>query len=162
MDESKALDDGLRVVQYEPRHAEAFRELNLAWIQEYFKVEDFDREELLNPEKTVLGQGGAILVAEESGIAVGVCALLFISPGYYEISKMAVREDRRNCGIGRCLFDAVLQHARDLGAKKLLIISNTIMESAIHLYRKYGFVEIPLPDSQEYDRANIAMELSLV
>lgn len=160
MDEAKA-PDSLRIIQYEPRHAEVFRELNLAWIHEYFKVEDFDREELLNPEESVLGQGGAILVAEESGIAIGVCALLFISPGYYEISKMAVREDHRNYGVGRRLFDAVIQHARGLGAKKLLIISNTVLESAIHLYRKYGFVEIPLPDFQEYDRANIAMELSL-
>ena len=32
-----------RIVEYEPRHAEAFRDLNLSWIEEYFEVEEIDR-----------------------------------------------------------------------------------------------------------------------
>jgi ribosomal protein S18 acetylase RimI-like enzyme len=43
----------------------------------------------------------------------------------------------------------------------LELYSNTRLQSALHLYRKYGFVEIPLPEDCVYDRANIRMELSL-
>ena len=33
--------------------------------------------------------------------------------------------------------------------------------SAIHLYRKFGFEVIPLPDDCVYDRADIRMQLAL-
>ncbi|MCP4625142.1 MAG: GNAT family N-acetyltransferase [bacterium] len=153
--------DDIRIVEYKSRHAEAFRDLNLFWINEFFEVEEFDRQELLDPQETVIRPGGAIFVAEESGDVVGVLALLFQSPGYYEISKMAVRKDYRNRGVGRRLLVEVIAHARRIGARKLLIISNTVLKAAIHLYREFGFVEVPLPDTQKYDRANISMELSL-
>ncbi len=49
-----------------------------------------------------------------------------------------------------------------MGAKQLFIISNTVLEPAIHLYRQLGFVEVPLPAEQEYDRGNIAFELAIL
>ena len=150
-----------RVVPYEPRHADAFRDLNLSWIEEYFEVEEIDRRQLLHPEKTILRHEGAILVAEDPSGVLGVCALVNHSPGRYEVSKMAVRRDVRGCGIGRRLLSEVISHARALGARQLFIISNTILGPAIHLYRKLGFLEVPLPSDQKYERGNIALELEL-
>ena len=150
-----------RVVEYEARHRDAFRDLNLSWIEEYFEVEELDRQQLLQPEDTILRPGGAILVAEDSEGVVGVCALLLESPGRYEVSKMAVDRDLRGRGIGRRLLSEVISHARGLGARQLSIRSNTVLEPAIHLYRQMGFLEVPLPAEQEYARANIALELVL-
>lgn len=150
-----------RVVQYERRHADAFRDLNLAWIEEYFRVEEIDRRQLLDPDEAILRRGGAILVAEDSSGVVGVCALVHHSASRYEVSKMAVSAGLRGRGIGRRLLSEVVSHARGLGATQLFIISNTILEPAIHLYRRLGFLEVPLPSEQEYDRGNIALELDL-
>lgn len=48
-----------------------------------------------------------------------------------------------------------------MGARQLFIISNTVLEPAIHLYRRLGFAEVPLPPDREYARGNIALELDL-
>ena len=40
---------------------------------------------------------------------------------------------------------------------KLVLYSNTMLQSAIHLFRKYGFEEVEL-ESGVYERANIKME----
>src|SRR5690606_19548146 len=49
---------------------------------------------------------------------------------------------------------------KELGAKKVFLYSNTIQSIAIKLYRKLGFIEIPV-EAGVYERANIKMELSL-
>jgi len=151
----------LRIIEFDTRHHEAFRDLNLSWIEEYFEVEEIDRRQLLQPVDTILRPGGAILVAEESDSVLGVCALLFESPGRYEVSKIAVRKDVQGLGIGRRLLTEIIAHARKLGANELFIESSTVLEPAIHLYRELGFTEVPPPTAAEYGRCNIAFEMRL-
>lgn len=153
--------ENIRIVEYESRHADAFRDLNLAWIEEYFEVEDLDRAQLGNPEATIIRPGGAILVAEVPGEVVGVCGLRYDPPGRYEVTKMGIREDMRGCGIGGHLLSEVIKHACQLGAEKIFIISNTVLAPAIHLYRKLGFVDVPSSTQKEYARGNIELELNL-
>ena len=40
-----------------------------------------------------------------------------------------------------------------------MLYSNTILENAVYIYRKYGFVEIPMEENSPYERSNIKMEL---
>ena len=150
----------LRVVPYQERHAGAFRDLNLDWIEEYFTVEEIDRKHLLTPAESILAPGGAIFIAERSGVPVGCCALLNHGGGIYEVSKMAVDRSLRGLGIGKVLLSAVIRRARAMGAVKLTIVSNTVLASAIRLYRDLGFREVPL-QSEAYARGNIALELPL-
>lgn len=153
--------ENIKIVEYESRHADAFRDLNLAWIEEYFEVEDKDRQLLYNPEATIIRPGGAILVAEAPGEVLGVCGLRYDAPGRYEVTKMGVREDMRGCGIGGRLLSEVIKHASLLGAEQLFIISNTVLAPAISLYCKLGFVEVPMSTQKEYARGNIELELNL-
>jgi len=88
----------IRIIEYEPRHAKAFRDLNLSWIEEYFEVEEIDRQQLSNSEDTIIEPGGAIFIAEDHRGVLGVCGLRYDSPGRYEVNKMAVREDMRGRG----------------------------------------------------------------
>jgi hypothetical protein len=46
---------------------------------------------------------------------------------------------------------------RKLKIKKQVLYSNRKLANAIHLYKKYGFYEVPM-DSDHYERANIKME----
>ena len=151
---------GVVVVDYEPRHRVAFRDLNLAWITRWFRVEDADRRALDDPEGYILGHGGCIFIAEDGGVAVGACALLRGEDGSFELAKMAVDDAARGRGIGRALGEAAIARARALGARRVELLSNTILEPAIRLYRALGFVEVPLP-ATEYERANIKMVLEL-
>jgi ribosomal protein S18 acetylase RimI-like enzyme len=61
--------------------------------------------------------------------------------------------------IGETLSTHAISKARELNAHKIILFSNTILESAIALYRKLGFTEIPLDGP--YKRSNIKMELIL-
>jgi ribosomal protein S18 acetylase RimI-like enzyme len=74
---------------------------------------------------------------------------------------MAVRKDQRGSGIGNQLMDYIIARCRARGVRTLELYSNTRLDNALHLYRKYGFVEIPLPTDCVYDRANIRMQLAL-
>lgn len=153
--------DDIKIVQYQPWHAEAFASLNLMWIEEYFEVEQWDRRILFNPAREIIEPGGTILVAEAGSDVVGVCGLRYDRPGMYEVTKMAVRDDMQGQGIGRRLMEEVIGHAKSLGAKKLFIISNTVLEAAISLYRSVGFVELEKSTQTEYARGNIELVLKL-
>jgi GNAT superfamily N-acetyltransferase len=153
--------DDLRIVDYEPRHREAFRDLNLAWIEEYFAVEEPDRRQLSDPESSILAAGGAILVAELGTEAVGVCALIVMGAHHLELAKMATRKDLRGSGVGRKLMLAALHKAKALGAHKLSLLSHHSLAPALGLYRSVGFVPVAVPPGNQYERADVAMELEL-
>lgn len=150
----------LRVVPFEDAHAQAFRDLNLEWIEEFFFVEDLDRKHLYEPRASFIDSGGAILVAELNGSVVGCCGLLKHSGQVYEVSKMAVHRQHRGAGIGGLLLQEVIAHARAVGARRLDILSNTCLEPAIRLYKSVGFREVSL-ESDAYARGNIALTLRL-
>jgi N-acetylglutamate synthase-like GNAT family acetyltransferase len=152
--------DAAVIVPYEDRHRGAFRDLNLEWIAHWFTIEPEDRRLLDAPREAILAPGGRIWMVELGGRAVGCCALLAHGDGVYEVSKMAVSPGLRGGGIGRRLLDAVIDDARGIGARKLTIISNTVLDAAMQLYRSRGFREVPLNDTT-YARGNIAFELAV-
>lgn len=150
----------VRVIEYERRHRDAFRDLNVEWITTHFGLEDVDREVLDDPEGAILLRGGSILVAEDGGAIVGCCALIRIAPDAFELAKMAVAPTAQGKGIGTMLGRAAVDRARRLGARRIELLSNTALQPALHLYRKLGFVEVPLGPT-EYRRADIRMVLRL-
>ena len=151
----------VRIVDYLPRHRDAFRDLNLAWIEEYFVVEEQDRRQLSDPEGSILAPGGAILVAELGSEPVAVCALIVAGSRHYELAKMATRKDLRGSGVGRKLMLATLDKARQLGAHKVSLLSHHSLAPALSLYRSVGFVDVDVPTDNAYARADVAMEIRL-
>ncbi|HEX7870740.1 MAG TPA: bifunctional helix-turn-helix transcriptional regulator/GNAT family N-acetyltransferase [Chryseobacterium sp.] len=152
----------VEIVEYEPKYQSAFRNLNAEWISNYFEMEETDYKSLDNPQEYILDKGGKILVALYKGEPLGVCALIKMNDKDYdfEMAKMAVSPKAQGKNIGWLLGQAIINSAKELGAKKLYLESNTILKPAINLYYKLGFVKItgrPTP----YQRANIQMELDL-
>lgn len=150
----------LNIVPYAPTHRDAFRRLNEAWITRYFRLEEADRRALDDPEGYILEKGGYIFMALWEGVAVGTCALIKVSPHVFELAKMAVSDAAQGRGIGYALGKACIEKARELGYQKVELLSNTRLQPAIHLYKKLGFTEVPLPET-EYERADIKMEIIL-
>ena len=81
--------------------------------------------------------------------------------GTLELNKMAVQESHRSRGYGHQMMEYLIGLCRQRGVHTLELYSHTSLASAIHLYRKFGFEVIPLPDDCVYDRADIRMALAL-
>ncbi|WP_300599322.1 bifunctional helix-turn-helix transcriptional regulator/GNAT family N-acetyltransferase [Niabella sp.] len=152
----------VRIVHYEPKYKTVFRALNEAWISRYFEIEETDTRALSQPDKYILNKGGVILVALYEKQPVGVCALIKMDdPDYdYEMAKMAVAPEAQGKNIGKLLADAIIQKAKELGASRLYLESNTRLKPAINLYYKLGFKKINNRPSP-YKRVNIQMALDL-
>ncbi|SKB93076.1 bifunctional helix-turn-helix transcriptional regulator/GNAT family N-acetyltransferase [Dyadobacter psychrophilus] len=152
----------VQIIDYTPEHAKAFYDLNYAWISDAYEVEPEDEKVLEDPEKYYLKDGGAILMALYQGEPVGTCALKQGAPGVVEMSKMTVSKEMRGKKIGDLLGNAVIEKARQLGAKKIILYSNKKGSAAgINLYKKLGFVEVELT-GHNFKRADIKMELELL
>lgn len=152
----------VKIVDYQPAYAAAFKALNEEWISTYFKMEEVDYKSLDNPEGYILDKGGHIFVALLDDDPVGVCALIKMNDGAheFELAKMAVSPAAQGKHIGWMLGNAALDKAAQLGAKKVYLESNTILKPAINLYHKLGFEKIagyPTP----YERCNIQMEVEI-
>jgi GNAT superfamily N-acetyltransferase len=152
--------DGLRIVPFRAAHGAAFRDLNLAWIEKYFVVEERDARDLGDPATYILAPGGYIFMAELNGVAVGTVALMREEEGVFELAKMTVADSTRGLGVGRALGEASIAHARSIGARKIELLTNSSLQPAITLYRSLGFIDAPLGQT-EYARANVHMVLEL-
>ncbi len=160
--QKKRESEKVEIVPYEAKYREAFRTLNEEWIQQYFKMEEMDYKSLHHPKDYILDRGGHILVALYENEAVGVCALIRTPEKEYdyELAKMGVSPKMHGKGIGWKLGNAIVDKARELGAEKIYLESNTILEPAIALYRKLGFQKISGKPSP-YERSNIQMALDI-
>ena len=149
------------MVRYREEFRSAFERLNREWIEAYFVLEPADREILGDPRRKILDPGGQVFFVLERGDVQGTCAVLRHSAEECEIAKMAVAPAARGRGFGDLLMEASLAFAREIHSRRVVIVSNTVLEPAIRLYRKHGFVEVPLASDGRYRRANIRLELEL-
>jgi GNAT superfamily N-acetyltransferase len=147
------------ILDFAPEFAHAFKALNEEWITRYFVMEEADHKSLGDPKGYILDKGGYILMARYNNEIVGTCALLNEGSGIYELAKMAVSPKAQGLKIGRMLGEAALLKAKQNGAVKLYLVSNRQLTTALNLYKKLGFKEVPLPASI-YERADIKMEIN--
>ncbi|MEY4925805.1 MAG: hypothetical protein RI894_241 [Bacteroidota bacterium] len=147
----------IKIINYTPETKAFIKTLNVEWLQKYFFVEPIDETVLNNPQAEILDKGGVIFYATLQNEIVGTVSLLKINDSTYELTKMAVTEACQGHGIGKTLMEHCILAGKQLGAQKLILYSNTKLETAIALYKKYNFVEIPLKESN-YVRSNIKME----
>jgi len=147
----------MQIVEFEPRHAEAFRILNEAWISKYFTLEPKDREVLNDPQGKIIDKGGRIFIALKDGEAVGCAALIRLSDGGYEVAKMTVSEDLRGSGLGRLLMQRCIDAGAEDGVPRLYLETNSSLAPAIGLYRAMGFKDLA-PAETDYARADVFME----
>ena len=148
----------IKIVPYADQYKADIKKLNYEWLQKYFVVEPVDVEQLSDPKSHIIDKGGYIYFAQYNDEIVGTSSLLKVDVGHYELAKMAVTEKYKGLGIGKILIEHCINEAKLLNAQKLSLYSNTKLTPAIHLYEKYGFIEVPLPTDIHYERADIMME----
>lgn len=150
----------LEIVGFKNEYASHFYDLNIEWLKTFFYVEPYDEEVLSNPDKYIVNKGGHIFFAKLNNEIVGTVALMPMKENnVYELTKMAVSPKHRGYKIGQQLMQKCIDFAKDSHFDKLVLYSNTKLENAIYIYRKYNFLEIPVEEKSPYIRCNIKMEL---
>ncbi|MFD2202727.1 GNAT family N-acetyltransferase [Shivajiella indica] len=151
----------IAIVDYQPELKPHFERINKAWVQQYFSLEPFDIAQLENPQANILDKGGHIIFAKENDTILGTVALIpSKETDTFEMIKMGVATEGQGRGLGFLLGKAILEKAQTMGAKKVVLYSNTKLTPALHLYKKLGFKEVDMGCSQ-YRRCNVKMEISL-
>jgi ribosomal protein S18 acetylase RimI-like enzyme len=78
----------------------------------------------------------------------------------FEMAKLAVDKKFQGRHLGKLLIEKCIEFAKEKKASTIMLMSSTKLDVALHLYRKYNFVEVPLIEN-DYARADIQMELYL-
>lgn len=147
----------VEIIPYSPELKEHLKTLNYEWLEEYFHVEEGDKASLSDPQGQILDKGGFIFFAKYGEEIVGTASLLKKTNETFELGKMAVSKKSRGLGIGKHLMEHCMEFAKQQEIRELILYSNTKLEPAIHLYKKYGFEEIEL-EAGVYERGNIKMK----
>jgi ribosomal protein S18 acetylase RimI-like enzyme len=74
---------------------------------------------------------------------------------------MAVHKSFRGKGFGNEIMEFLIQFCIENNINVIELYSNKQLENAIHLYLKYGFVEVEITEDNPYQRADIKMLLTL-
>lgn len=149
-----------------PNDQDAVRYLTLAAYQEYEALfpahwEDYRQNILATLALTTSAEQ---IVAEQNGAIVG-SALLFpagiigfdpngapITRQWPEVRLLAVASSSRGQGIGAALMKECVRRGRASGAAVLTLHTTDMMQTALHLYERMGFVRAseldfhPAPD----------------
>ena len=149
----------MTIVPYHEKYKQAFIEMNRAWISAMFRLERIDIEVLNNIDRSIARGAQIFFAVDEQDQVMACCMITPLSDGEWEIEKFCARGMYTGTGAGSACLRACIDYAQAQGARKILIVSNRKCTHAVSLYRKNGFVEIPLDREKfPFERADIAFE----
>ena len=148
----------INIINFQDNFEKDFYDLNIEWLEYFFQVEEYDYEVLSNSKKHIINKGGKIFFAESAGNIIGTVALMPTKNKLvFELTKMAVKPEYRNKGIGKKLLKKCIDYSKSNNYSSIILYSNKKLNNAIHLYRNFGFKEIKMEKKSPYLGANIKM-----
>ena len=96
-------------------------------------------------------QGRLLIAVDAEGTEIGCVFLKMIRPDAAEVKRLYVVPEARGTGLGRKLMDTLLDEAKTLGARSVLLDTGVYDTAAQALYRKLGFYEIEYYPEGEND-----------
>lgn len=124
----------IEIVPYSNENKTYIKRLNIEWLNKYFAVEPTDEKQLSDPQTEIIDKGGMIFYAKYNDEIVGTATLMKVDTTIFELSKMAVTDAVQGKGIGKALIEHCLQVAKQNHIQKLILYSNTTLETAIAMY----------------------------
>ena len=95
-------------------------------------------------------QGRFLVIREDDGTAVGCGGLKLLDPHTVEIKRMWLHPATRGRGLGALLLEALEEAARGLGATNGVLDTNATLETAIAMYRRHGWQDVPAYNDNPY------------
>ena len=111
-------------------------------FQKYLDIQHFD-EELTHLESKYGMPEGRLYLAYFDNDLAGCIGLRKINDKNCEMKRLYVRPQFRGRHIGNRLIQQIIEDAGTIGYSYILLDTLPFLESAIHMYKKYGFYEIP-------------------
>ncbi len=133
--------------QFEEKDEEAIYNLHIEGLKqsESFiddpKARDQLDQDLKRIREEYIENGGEFFVATMNDEVVGMGALRKINDATAEIKRMRVKPELQGKGIGGLILDKLIEKAKELDYKKLLLDTSTKQIVAQKLYESRGFKE---------------------
>ena len=149
----------MKIVPYDKKYKDIFIQMNKQWISEMFVIEKKDIA-VLNSIEQSLEAGGQIFFAIDDNDEVLACCMIAPLPnGEWEIEKFCAKGMYTGTGAGSACLKACIDYAKEKRVEKVVIVTNKKCEHAIHLYKKFGFIEVPVDREKfSFDSADTAFE----
>jgi putative acetyltransferase len=97
--------------------------------------------DLVDIERMYLKAGGVFeLIEDQGGRLLGCYGLFPLNDTTCELRKMYFQPEIRGMGLGREVLERAVNHARRLGFGTMVLETISVLERAIHLYERFGFV----------------------
>ena len=148
------------IIPYEPCYRDDFVSLNRAWIEGLFVLEGPDLDLFENVDSRT-ESGAVILLGLEFGSVIATCMATPLGGDVWELEKLTVAEGHRGRGLGTMMLRATIDAMRDRGCRRVLILTNSKLSDAVHIYMREGFREVPVDPSFGYGRVDLQLEKTL-
>ena len=135
------MEVSLKILPYTASLKSYFKVLNVEWLESYFSVTEEDLKILSSPEE-IISAGGSVLFVSMNDRIVGTCALIKDDDHTFELIKMGVTPTARGKHVGDFLLKAAIEEVHSKGGKLLWLETAAVLEAAVGLYKKYGFVQV--------------------
>lgn len=130
-----------------------------ASFQKYLEIQNYDAE--LEHLETKYGQPyGRLYIAYCDEKLAGCIGLRKIDAQNCEMKRLYVRPEFRGKRIGNQLVQRIINDAKEIGYAHMLLDTLPFLQSAIHMYKQYGFYEISSYNDSPMD-TSIYMRLDL-
>lgn len=111
-------------------------------MKQYLDIQNYD-EEIRHLEKKYGLPDGRLYLAYCGGKPAGCIGLRKLDEENCEMKRLYVRPEFRGKRIGRRLVEQIISDAGEIGYDHMLLDTLPFLESAIRMYKRYGFYEIP-------------------
>lgn len=132
---------------------------NDANFAKYLELQNYDSELEHLADKYGLPDGRLYIVKVENEVA-GCIGLRKIDNENCEMKRLYVRPKFREHKIANKLVEMIIDDAKKIGYKSMLLDTLPFLEGAIYLYKKFGFNEIESYNNSPMD-TSIYMKLDL-
>tara|TARA_B100000965_G_scaffold406656_1_gene446939 strand:- start:372 stop:857 length:486 start_codon:yes stop_codon:yes gene_type:complete len=151
----------ISIESFKQEYISAFYSLNKEWIEESWKLEQSDVNDLSTPKEYIIDKGGEVFFAIKDKKVIATAAMVYVDDTMFELAKMTVAKEFRGLGIANKLMDSCIDFAKKRNASQIALITNSSLTIARNLYDKYGFKEIELDSDKYGDRGDVKMILKL-
>lgn len=152
-----------RIISYQNQYQSSFYELNRAWIEQFYALEEEDKRFLADPQHYIIDQGGMVFFLLEGEKIAGTCGVMKMDEDTYELVRMSVNSHFRGKGYAKALVKHASDWAKAQGAKQVILETGSVLTPAIALYENIGFKHYT-PDPKHRSglaRADVFMRLAL-
>ena len=119
-------------------------------FKQYLNLQNYE-EELQHLEYKSGPPGGRLYIARCNGAAAGCIGLRKLDRERCEMKRLYVRPEFRGQKLGGMLIEKIITDARGIGYRQILLDTFPFLQSAVRMYRGFGFYEIPSYNNDPMD-----------